>query len=72
MEPIDKTIIDNTKSNTLCKYGQIINDIFYELVQYHNFLMRALVSNANLISERATNDREVLVGSIPIRIINNG
>jgi len=32
---------------------------FYWLVQYHNFLMRALVSNANLMSERATNDQEV-------------
>jgi hypothetical protein len=32
------------------------------IVQYHNFLMRALLSNANLMSERAIDGQFVSVG----------
>jgi hypothetical protein len=34
--------------------------------------MRALISNANLMSERATNNQIVLIGSQPYEIIDNG
>jgi hypothetical protein len=59
-------------ANQLCKFYTQDLFIISTVDQYHNFLMRALVSNANIMSQRALDDQIVNVGSRRYHIIQNG